>query len=260
MQPNVALERALNRCYEVFSVYPRPTVLHASPLRDAAQILKDLTSAPLRELSGEMVGPYAGYALTTVGDVVDYKHFLPRILEQAVYEPVWMGTEPAIIANRLEMAEWLGWPRSEQEAIREVFAEAWRQSVDEHPDDADAIDWLYGIAVGDMNLAEAIQVWDKARSANSVLQLSSFMTTSAEFLCEPESENRGYWTYVSEANIAFLRRWTFREATAQRLEVSRLRVAAKDNLATRPRLAELERTQTDPTAIAKAHRQPASQN
>jgi len=175
-----------------------------------------------------MIGPYAGYALTTVGDVVDYKHFLPRILEHAVDGPAWMGTEPAIIAKRLERGEWLGWQRSEQEIIREVFTEAWRQSIDEHPDDAEAMDWLYGIAIGDMNLAMAIQVWDKAPSANSVLQLSSFIVTSADSLCEPEPEKRGYWTYVSEANIAFLRSWIFREATGRRLEASRLRVAAND--------------------------------
>jgi len=228
MQPNAALQRALNRCYEVFSAYPRLTAIDASPFRDAAQLLKYLTSAPLRELSGKMIGPYAGYAITTVGDAVDYRHFLPRILEHAVAGPAWMGTEPAIIANRLEMAGWRSWSRSEQEVVCEAFTEAWRQSIEEHPDDVEAIAWLYGIAIGNMNLAAAIQVWDEASSANSVLQLSSFMRTSADSLCEPEPEKRGYWTYVSEANITLLRSWIFREATARRLEESRLRVKEKD--------------------------------
>jgi len=139
-----------------------------------------------------------------------------------------MGTEPAIIAIRLKMAEWRSWTRSEQEVVCEVFTQAWRQSIEEHPDDAEAIDWLYGIAIGDMNLAVAIQVWDNAQSANSVLQLSSFLSTSADSLCEPEQEERGYWTDVSEANIAFLRSWIFLETTVRRLEASRLRVKEKD--------------------------------
>ena len=44
-----------------------------------ALLNEQLTSAPLKELTGEEIGPYSGYAITTVGDADDYRHFLPRI-------------------------------------------------------------------------------------------------------------------------------------------------------------------------------------
>lgn len=106
MQPNDSLQHAIDCCYDLFARYPRPLAFQASPLRNPAEILKTLTAGPLRELTGEQIGPYAGYAITTVGDVDDYKHFLPRILEQAVQQPIWTGTEPPIIGQRLKMANW----------------------------------------------------------------------------------------------------------------------------------------------------------
>ncbi len=87
------LQRLIDDCYDAFAPYPPPRSLHA--LRDPVAILATLTSAPLRELTGEQIGPYAGWAMTTVGDVTDYKHFLPRILEQAVRESLWTGHRSA---------------------------------------------------------------------------------------------------------------------------------------------------------------------
>src|SRR5262249_5226325 len=91
MEPNAEVSRALNDAYELFSIYPRPRHLEASPVENADEMLRALTAAPLRQLTGEQIGPYSGSAILTVGDVNDYKHFLPRILEQAVRAPEWMG-------------------------------------------------------------------------------------------------------------------------------------------------------------------------
>ncbi len=91
--------------------------------------------------------------MTTVGSAWDYKHFPPRILEQAVLHPVWLGTDPPTIASKLEMAEWQRWPATEQDAVRNVFAAAWAQARAMHPDDIHADDWLCGIAALGMNVS-----------------------------------------------------------------------------------------------------------
>lgn len=46
----------IDDCYAAFAPYPPPRNLHASPLRDPVAILETLTSAPLRELTGEQIG------------------------------------------------------------------------------------------------------------------------------------------------------------------------------------------------------------
>lgn len=92
----IALSRAVERAYEVFASEPQPQTLHASPHRDAEELLRTLTAAPLRMLTAEQLGPYSGWAMTTVGDERAYRHFLPRIFELSVADRVWVGTEPTV--------------------------------------------------------------------------------------------------------------------------------------------------------------------
>lgn len=221
MQPEDQLQRLINDCYAAFASYPRPHAMHASPLRDPLALLKTLSSAPLRELTGEQIGPYAGYALTTVGDVDDYKHFLPRILEQAVHEPQWMGTDPPIIAQRLKRGKWLDWPVHEQAAIRALFAGAWSQALQEDPDEEEADSWICGIACLDLDLAAMLEKWLAAPSINASLQLANFMQTGAKFVFENDTAERAYWSYVDKAKIHQMRRWLLGPPVHQRLLAAR---------------------------------------
>jgi len=227
MQPNPQLQRAIDRCYDAFAAYPEPLELDASPLRDPIQILRDLSSAPLRQLSGESIESYAGFAMTTVGGVEDYKHFLPRILELAV-EGSFLGTEPPIIGERLKRGEWLKWPLQEQEAVRDLFVEAWKQGLYQHPDDEVAEDWLCGIANLDLNVSAALEVWDETPSVNATLQLAEFCLTRAGFVFEPNAEERAYWSYPSEANIRLVRNWLLSDGVSRRLSAARSRVRSSD--------------------------------
>jgi hypothetical protein len=144
MKPNDELARRLDDAYIVFSRYPQPSKLDASPLRDAKAILRTLTAAPLRELAGAQIGPYSGWAMTTVGTALDYKHFLPRILEEAVLTNEWMGTDPEVLAERLKMAEWHTWPEDEQAAVLRVFEAACQL---EETLSAGGVSWQKGLAV-----------------------------------------------------------------------------------------------------------------
>lgn len=207
MQPDDQLQRLIDDCYAAFAPYPRPHAMHASPLRDPVALLKTLSSAPLRELTGEQIGPYAGYALTTVGDVDDYKHFLPRIFEQAIHKRLWMGTDPPIIVERLKKARWLEWPTPEQAAIRALFTGAWSQALREHPDEEGAGTWICGIACLDLDLAAMLERWLASPSINAALQLADFMLSGAESVFENDTAERAYWSYVDEAKIHQMRRW-----------------------------------------------------
>jgi hypothetical protein len=177
MDPSSTLLSALGAVYDAFSGYLRPARLDASPTRDPAKMLSTLSSAPLRALKGEQIGPYSGWALTTVGSVTDYKHFLPRILEQAVRAPEWMGTQPPVIASRLKMAEWRTWPQSEQLAVTALFRAALRDSIHGHPDEgSDAAEWLCGVASLGEDLEIVLQEWLNEASGNALLQIAKLAT------------------------------------------------------------------------------------
>ena len=216
------LHRLLDDCYEVFASYPLPRVLHASPLRDPVAILKTLTSAPLRELTGEDLGAYAGWAITTVGDARDYKHFLPRILELAVFDQSRHGLDPLIIAGKLTYGEWQTWPPEEQAAVHALFAGAWRHGLEQHPDDLAPEGWLCGIAIIGGDLDAALEAWLSSASPNAVLQLAEFFRRNAEQFVGDRA-GRNFWDGADDAAIECMRRWLLGEPVLDRLLSARIR-------------------------------------
>jgi hypothetical protein len=192
------LRDAIEQSYTAFAGMPCPAKLETSPLRDGREILQALTSAPLRELSGEQVGPYSGWAITTVGDHRDYRHFLPRIFELAVTDPVWLGTEPPVIASRLNMAEWRTWPTDQQSAMRCLFHAALDAMVERHPDDwpSEAADWFCGIATLGEAVAQPFERWRTSSSANAALNMASFIISEAKHLRMHREVRGSFWEEV----------------------------------------------------------------
>lgn len=214
MRPGKRLQQAIDAAYRVYAPYPRPTELKASPLRDADGILRTLTAAPLRDLAVEQIGPYAFWAMTTVGSAWDYKHFLPRILEQAVLCSADAGIEPPVIVSKLNMAEWRRWPAAEQDAVKDVFAAAWAQARAMHPDDIYADNWLCGIAALGMDVSEALAGWLSPPSRDAVLQLAWFIGAGAR---PGEDDEAGYWTDIDPAARQTVTDWLQGDAVLRAL-------------------------------------------
>ncbi|WP_395675069.1 hypothetical protein [Inquilinus sp.] len=217
MQPGKRVQQAIDAAYRVFEPYPQPTELKASPLRDADEILRTLTSAPLRDLTDEQIGPYAGWAMTTVGSAWDYKHFLPRILEQAVLRPIWMGTDPPTLTTKLDIAKWRKWPAAEQDAVRDVFAAAWVQARAMHPDDIEADDWLCGVAALGMDVSQALSGWLSPPSRDAVLQLASFIGLAPLRIFEGSNAEEGHWGYADPAARQTVAAWLQGDAVLRAL-------------------------------------------
>jgi hypothetical protein len=216
MTPGPALLEAIESAYAKFATYGQPGELDASPLRDAKAILATLTSAPLRELTGQQIGPYAGWALTTVGSVEDYKHFLPRILEQAVRAPEWMGTFPQIVAARLKRAHWRDWPVSEQKAIATLFRAAWDQASEEHPglSGVDAAQWLCALAALGEDIHPLLLQWIERPGEGAVLQIAK-LVLEIPAITSPDPFEQIFWVDVdAEARLAVAQWLTSSEVEA----------------------------------------------
>lgn len=123
MTPEPDLQTALDAAYTAFQGRRRPTALEAAPGRDPKRILARLSTSPLAELTADDFGGYMGWAMTTVGGVDDYKHFLPRILELCVRGParVHLGGDPESLARKIAYGDFPGWPADERAAIVAVF-------------------------------------------------------------------------------------------------------------------------------------------
>jgi hypothetical protein len=168
-----ALRHAVDVAYDAFASVPRPKYMDASPYRDGDAILRELTSVPLRQLPEKVIGPYAGWAITTVGSGSDYAHFLPRILELAAFQNCWMGSEPAVIADRLKRAHWERWTAARRQAIIAVFRRAFHASLESYiggtPDE-----WLCGLAGLGQPIAVFLRAWERSTFAWAAEQLAGF--------------------------------------------------------------------------------------
>ncbi|RAZ90409.1 hypothetical protein DPM33_12850 [Mesorhizobium hawassense] len=210
------LQDVIDDCYEAFASYRPPRWLDAPPYRDPAAILATLSSAPLRQLTSDQLGPYASWAMTTVGGEDDYKHFLPRILELAIGDQSHPGIDPPAIAGKLRYGGWPTWSVEERAAVQAVFAGAWRYALKQHPDDYDPERWLNGIALIDSDLDAALAAWLSSPSPNATLQLAEFFRGTAERLFSDRA-NRDFWQGAGDEAIETMRRWLPSEPVVDRL-------------------------------------------
>ena len=180
MAHGAAVGAAIERLYQVFAPYPAPVRLEASPLRDANAVLRALRSAPLRELQGGQLLPYAAWAITTVGNANDYRHFLPRIIELALAGPRWLGADPAVIAGKMDLPRRNDrWTAEERAAVRTAFLAAWKR-------------WLVGLAMMG-GVADALDVWRHSPSPHAVEHLARVVSMHRSFLEDGRGIKGGFW-------------------------------------------------------------------
>jgi len=174
-------------------------------------------------LSVDELSGYAGWAMTTVGEVEDYKHFLPRILELAVSSGV---LEPEIVASKLRYGHWQDWPPQEKSALIDVFCEACVQALDEHTDEYDASCWFCGMAKLAIDLQPTMQAWESASSSNAALQLAQLLRSTLLF--ENDVDEMGYWGDIASETVRSIRAWLLGPNVHTRLTLARLATASND--------------------------------
>lgn len=135
---------ALERVYDRFSG-PAPRVIDGCPCCIDRKTAGLGHSKPLRELTSAELGPYAASVFLTVGAELDFRYFLPRILELSAREAGWYPT-PEIVLGKLELARWQTWPEKDRGAVQD-FIEAWWERLLSEEDDAGQLDGVIcGIA------------------------------------------------------------------------------------------------------------------
>ncbi len=119
----MTLEQAIAQLYQAFSIYSHPEQMDACPCCVNQEDKDHLGKNNLHDLTADQLGKYTSKAMTTWGDIEDYKHFLPRILELATAKEgeAWPGMEFWMIAGKLDYGEWRTWPVNEQNAIIEYL-------------------------------------------------------------------------------------------------------------------------------------------
>jgi len=148
--------------------------MHTSPAEDPA-IVSHVLAHPLRKLSNDAIGAYAGSAIFTIGDPQDYQHFLPRVLELAVTGGGWVGGEAWAIANKLVYARWETWELSQKNAVFAFFADAFRWAIDARSEQwSEPKSWLYGSVKLGLELQPLLDDWRASGTPQAAYHLADF--------------------------------------------------------------------------------------
>lgn len=222
MDPDEPLRAAIDKVYETFSKYPQPTDLDASPVHDLAE-RRPLITKPLKHLSVDDLAGYAMSAMTTIGEVEDYKHFLPRILELAIGSGV---IEPEIVALKLQYGHWHDWPQQERNAVIAAFQEACLQALNVHTDDYLGDSWFCGMAILHLDLQPIMRAWESASSSNAALQLTQMLHSTLLF--ERDPDEMAYWSDVKVDVIQTTRAWLLGPVVHAKLMSARLAITSSD--------------------------------
>jgi hypothetical protein len=113
------LTDALQRVYDAFQTAV-PARIKGCPCCTDPDAISVLHSTPLRALTADDLGDYADSVFLTVGDLADFRYFLPRILELAITVPSF-GIGLEVVLGKLALAEWSAWKASDLKLVRSVL-------------------------------------------------------------------------------------------------------------------------------------------
>lgn len=175
------LKLAIDRLYAVFERYPLRLPMRACQCGCMSRFGEEdatLRRTPLRGLARDQLSMFARKAMTTVGDVDDFKHFLPRLFE--LFSQVrWPANLEIVLGGKLAHAKWTAWPDEEHAAVEDYLHAFWRATLQHYPAIvcADAILACLCRALPDVRLALA--VWETLCAEASPARI-----LLGEFICE----------------------------------------------------------------------------
>lgn len=200
------LAAALSAVYATFAA-PKPAAIDGCPCCIDRKDVCTLLSRRLRELTERELSSYAASAFLTVGEVADFRYFLPRLLEVSITEPAWWPSEEVML-SKLQLAAWRSWPKAEQAAIERLlgawFAAALASDADDAGERIDAL--VCGLARAGVDTGPYLERLLEPANLSALL---GFHEANAQALAKKGRLRNPFWGDCPEsagAVIGFLRR------------------------------------------------------
>ena len=178
-----SLEETIERLYLVFRKYPLTPgfPLRCSPL-GRRELAASMAATELHALGTETLAVYAFKAITTMGDLDDFKYFLPRMLELYARDPAWqehLTNLPAKLAGLV----WRTWPEPEPEVLETFFRQLWQTTRTTFPSVIPIQELLDDLLAVGFDLDAVLADWQLLEPATGPRQL-------AELVLEVDADHR----------------------------------------------------------------------
>lgn len=168
---NESLKKSIENLYSVFSKYEIRSFIEGCPCCVSDRDKEKIHSMELRELEEEDLSRYAFKAMTTWGNVDDFKHFLPKILELCIDHD--LGIQPFGIFGKLKYGKLEIWEYAEKEAVTTFLLEWWKYFLENRTFFDD--DLFFGIYNVTGEMEKLLDFWKVDVAQNSFMIYVDFI-------------------------------------------------------------------------------------
>src|SRR4051812_31937193 len=143
----------------------RLSALEGCPCCTTPEELEALVRIPRRELTRAQLRNFATSAMSTIGNVDDFRYFWPRVAELLVTtQPDEHFVDPEILLGKLPDAEWRTWRNAEQRATEQYLVSLITRMSDEALYWLEVDRWVCGVGLA---LEDITSVLDRALLADT---------------------------------------------------------------------------------------------
>ncbi|AOW20472.1 hypothetical protein LPB138_07200 [Urechidicola croceus] len=136
--------------------------------------IKLLLSKQLKDLSEDDIGHFMRSAITTFGEISDYKHFLPRILELLSFQNSTI-IDDFLTFEKLNYGEWETWNEDEIVVVKEYLESLWYIVINNEKSTYYQIENVLEIIAKYIGMKKALKIWEGSTADKSVEYIVDFV-------------------------------------------------------------------------------------
>jgi hypothetical protein len=198
-----ALRQAVEELYSTFKIYDIAKPIDGCDHCVSKEDISLLLSKPLRELTWRELDKYPFKALTTFGDLNDFKKFLPRICDLLAFDGDNSGTDWPVALGKIDYAqrEYSPAPSSpafddrEMKTIGRFLLCWWMRTLHSPPADPirNSQDVLETIGCATPDLKPFLNCWSASPELHPALHLAAMVNDHATDIFKSRKINFIFW-------------------------------------------------------------------
>jgi hypothetical protein len=189
----------IEKIYAVFNKYQLNGKIEKCPCGCISnEEEQKIYSTTLMNLSADDLGFYNRKAMSTWGNIENYKHFLPRIIE--IYKENktngWIDLDT--IYDKLEYAKWIEWNKEEQNLISKLIEIDWTDLVN-NSDNEISLDSFESYS-NFIDVNSLIQLWEFPKNKIALKNFVEFFYINNNEFIYPE-KNHYLYEFLKKDNL-----------------------------------------------------------